>query len=1575
MAVELADAYVSLVIESSKIPGQVEKGLNAAQPGVDRAGKGMGSRLASGVGSVFKSAAAGVGLAAGAVIGTALSQGMSRMVAIDDAKGKLAGLGHTAEGVATIMDSALAAVKGTAFGLGDAATIAASAVAAGVAPGQELTKYLSLTADAATIAGTSLSDMGSIINKVTTSGKAYTDDLMMLSDRGIPIFQWLQDEYGKSADELTKMVKDGKVDAETYRKVIEENIGGAALQSGKTLRGAWENTKAALGRVGEAGLKPFLDMMKGGLGTATEWADKVAPKVEATAKSIATGIGELGRAFKTHGGSVEGTASNYEKFGIKAREAWDKLGGLGSRIKEAVKAFQDANNNKFSAFWEKLTGGSADAGETFRNITKEGSGLRSTLSKLADAGKSVGQSLLSLTGDTGVVAAGVIRGIGSAMSFMARHADKAGWAVAGLVAALGVGKASHVAYEWSRIANAIMLPAQIMATRAQTAALIQHNEALRANLAARGIEVAQIQTTIRGRIAETAARARETIATQAATNALGQYAAAQRLAAANSTGLAGSMYGAAASAATLGARATATATTALGGLRNAASGLLGMIGGPFTLAIAGVGAAFMGFKGSADQAERVQTALSEAVTKGAKAQTEFRDAVSQANGALSEQAATAAGSVLEANLASITKTADEGHHWWDSFRKTFADNQFLGDIPGIDLSGWIGNTEHYNQVQRAIDQNDTFKDTLKDMKLEMSDLGPIIAAGGSEYDELIRRLESTGDAGSDVVDILKSTRSELQSQADAVRNSTFGFAPLTDAIKVLADESANADDRLSAMKRALDALTGKPVELGDAVQNLNKQLRDIDGIGESWNQKDGFGGELILPDGEINTKLENGDKLRTAFKDLRDSVLQVAQAGGDLGPVWDELNGKYEELGRSTGLSKDQVAALAETIGLVPEDIQILATVQGADRATQDLTAIKLLLDNNREGAIIDTKLIGGPEVITELQNAGAKVEEVTGKPGVFEVKAPNIQDVIDKVDHLINAKIPDKTVRVTYEQATAALGPYAGLYTPVPGRADGGPGPHTGPVYGPGGPKSDSILTALSAGEHVLTADEVNKAGGHSAIFRLRQAIRSGVPFLRRAEGGPIGIENAIKAAQSVEGNKYEWGGTGPLNFDCSGFVGWLQQIAMGIIGSTKRLYTTMSLLAGSTAGLESGLGPSGTYFQVGVSDAHMAATIDGHPVESGGAHGTSGIGGGRAGALHPDLPRKFHLPNKLIEGWNGRSKSRKSEWTEMDQIELEELNLDVTQARERRDEVYADSDSSDSDRKQADLNVRKAQQKYLDKVAKRDGSNEDDPDRPAPEAPALTRMFSEEDADRIDKLSAIEDAKEARNKVYDDPDATDLDRLKADAELSRALQDANATDNSDKPTTVRGAVTKVAGELGGILFDAVKAQLPDAISGSHWWDVADEGMSLSNEFEKAQAASAASALGPTRSFTDEEVDQQLGFIPAASGVLPAWVSQMWKMFPKVGVYDSGGWLKPGEMALNMSNRPEPIFNSPEQLSKFAGNLNGPANTGGLTEQDVVRLLALRPAYTIQTSDVRGAMQEIRVDQQRQRIAFNPRR
>src|SRR5690606_11021516 len=89
------------------------------------------------VGQALKGAAV-AGLAGGAVaIGTALTRGFGRLKSIEQAQATLTGLGHSAQSVEKIMGNANAAVKGTAFGLGDAATAAAAAVASGVKPGQD----------------------------------------------------------------------------------------------------------------------------------------------------------------------------------------------------------------------------------------------------------------------------------------------------------------------------------------------------------------------------------------------------------------------------------------------------------------------------------------------------------------------------------------------------------------------------------------------------------------------------------------------------------------------------------------------------------------------------------------------------------------------------------------------------------------------------------------------------------------------------------------------------------------------------------------------------------------------------------------------------------------------------------------------------------------------------------------------------------------------------------------------------------------------------------------------------------------------------------------------------------------------------------------------------------------------------------------------------------------------------------------------------------------------------------------------------------------------------------------------
>src|SRR5690625_793879 len=189
--------------------------------------------------------------AATALASLAVYKGFQRLVGIDTAEAQLKALGHEAKEVEQIMDAALNSVRGTSHGMDEAATTAASAVAAGVDPVKDLERYLSLAADTASVANVPFQEMGNIFNKVQTSGKAQNDVLRQLSERGIPIYQYLADTISKSTEEIEKMARDGKIKTKDFLKAVEDNIGGAAQVIGEeSFAAAWKNIGADISRIG-----------------------------------------------------------------------------------------------------------------------------------------------------------------------------------------------------------------------------------------------------------------------------------------------------------------------------------------------------------------------------------------------------------------------------------------------------------------------------------------------------------------------------------------------------------------------------------------------------------------------------------------------------------------------------------------------------------------------------------------------------------------------------------------------------------------------------------------------------------------------------------------------------------------------------------------------------------------------------------------------------------------------------------------------------------------------------------------------------------------------------------------------------------------------------------------------------------------------------------------------------------------------------------------------------------------------------------------------------------------------------
>lgn len=336
-------------------------------------GKGMGLAIKGGIGVAAAGATAAVGLLA-----TSLTKGFTRLKNIDNAKFKLEALGNSAADVKAIMDSAQKAVKGTAFGLDAAANTAATATAAGVPKGQSLTDYLTDVADAAAIAQTSLDDMGSIFNKVQTNGKAMTDDLQMLADRGLPIFTWLQKQYGVSGEALQKMVQDGKVSAADFQRAVHDNIAGSAKKMGESFEGSLQNLDAAMGRFGASLLGVPFDSASGGIGTLTTAIDKLDSWVQAHQAGLIDFWTLLGKA------AVFAAQSTLQGASDIIEAVAGLAGGIGNVL---------GTMDKFQA-WQADIRGDHDTANDLRAMAEEhfswGEGLQKVSDSLAATAENAG---------------------------------------------------------------------------------------------------------------------------------------------------------------------------------------------------------------------------------------------------------------------------------------------------------------------------------------------------------------------------------------------------------------------------------------------------------------------------------------------------------------------------------------------------------------------------------------------------------------------------------------------------------------------------------------------------------------------------------------------------------------------------------------------------------------------------------------------------------------------------------------------------------------------------------------------------------------------------------------------------------------------------------------------------------------------------------------------------------------------------------------------------------------------------------------------------------------------------------
>lgn len=372
MAQELGIGYI-IISPSTKGLGKAIEGSisNGTATGTQKSGKSIISTIGGAFGKIGK---VGVGTIAGiasGIAGLTAKGGFDRALNIERAQTKLKALKYDTASVDKIMGNALASVKGTAFGLGDAASVAATLVASGIKQGGDLEGVLTTVGDAAQISGRSFQDMGLIFSQVAAKGKLQGDDMLQLMGSGIPVLQYLADHFHTTTEAASDMVSDGKVSFADFEAAMKEHIGGAAKNAGESFDGMVGNVKAAIGRLGEQFETPLLNAATkvGGklipiidqVTTATgKLADQFAGRLDTAASIAAQKIEDLGNSI----------ASGKTSIADLAAQAATLAGGF------ATLATVGGNADKIVSVLDQL-GKSGDKGiaDLIANLKKGGSGI------------------------------------------------------------------------------------------------------------------------------------------------------------------------------------------------------------------------------------------------------------------------------------------------------------------------------------------------------------------------------------------------------------------------------------------------------------------------------------------------------------------------------------------------------------------------------------------------------------------------------------------------------------------------------------------------------------------------------------------------------------------------------------------------------------------------------------------------------------------------------------------------------------------------------------------------------------------------------------------------------------------------------------------------------------------------------------------------------------------------------------------------------------------------------------------------------------------------------------------------
>ena len=175
----------------------------------------------------------------------------------------------------------------------------------------------------------SLQEMVRQYSQVKQAGVAYTEDLNILQDRGIPIFKALGEELKINTADVKKWASEGKITADVYQKALDnlaKGVEGGMEKMSKSFNGQLSTMKDNFEQMAGILSKPIFDFL-------AEQLSKVMPFIEAVTSSL----------------SENGLMGTIQKFAPEAMPFIQAIIGVFDNLKNAVKRILDA----IMGFWNE----------------------------------------------------------------------------------------------------------------------------------------------------------------------------------------------------------------------------------------------------------------------------------------------------------------------------------------------------------------------------------------------------------------------------------------------------------------------------------------------------------------------------------------------------------------------------------------------------------------------------------------------------------------------------------------------------------------------------------------------------------------------------------------------------------------------------------------------------------------------------------------------------------------------------------------------------------------------------------------------------------------------------------------------------------------------------------------------------------------------------------------------------------------------------------------------------------------------------------------------------------------------